>query len=273
MTTKFFIYTKQDGHRVQDITGCQIINPASYAGTILLYPEESIDIHYNHAILEGSLIEWCKEFCGSDGIFLDIGAHTGTYSISLSPKCHSVYAFEPHERNYYALCGSVALSNRQNIHCFRLGLGSPYQLAEEPIGQRSEDPQQLTLEGAKHPHKFGKAFLKIQNEDGGNSTINDVDPDKVIRQETIDLTTLDIFFNNNPLAAPIKLIKIDVENNELNVIKGALKTLEKNGYPKLIFEKHSDENKNQELLNFLRNLLGYHVQSISGYDHMYLASR
>ena len=100
-----------------------------------------------------------------------------------------------------------------------------------------------------------------------------MDPDKVIRQETIDLTTLDIFFNNNPFAAPIKLIKIDVENNELNVLKGALKTLEKNGYPKLIFEKHSDENKNQELLNFLRNLLGYHVQSISGYDHMYLASR
>ena len=247
MTTKFFIYTKKDGYYVQDITGCQIINPASYAGTILLYPEESIDIHYNNAILEGSLIEWCKEFCGSDGIFVDIGAHTGSYAVSLSPKCQSVYAFEPHERNFYALCGSVALSNRQNIHCYRLGLGSPDQV--------------------------GQAILKIQNEDGGNSTINDVDPDKVIRQETVELTTLDIFFNNNPLTAPIKLIKIDVENNELNVLKGAVKTLITNGCPKLIFEKHPDENENQKLVDFIRSNLGYHIQPISGYENMYLASR
>lgn len=252
MTTKFFIYTKQDGHRVQDITGCQIINPASYAGTILLYPEESIDMHYNNTILEGSLIEWCKEFCSHDGIFLDIGAHTGSYAVCLSPYCYSVYAFEPNERNYYALCGSVVLSNRQNIHCFRLGLGSPDQLAEEPIGQ---------------------ALLNIQNEDGGNSTIDAVDPDKVIRQEIIELTTIDIFFNNHPLSNPIKLIKIDVENNELEVLKGAVKTLERNGYPKIIFEKHPSEEKQKELLGFLTNYLGYHVQPISSYTNMYLATR
>jgi FkbM family methyltransferase len=245
MTTKFFLYTKKDGYSVQDITGCQIINPASYAGTILLYPEESIDIHYNNAILEGSLIEWCKEFCGPDGVFVDIGAHTGSYAVSLSPKCESVYAFEPHERNYYALCGSVALSNRQNIHCYHLGLGSPEQV--------------------------GMKVLYIKNEDGSTSTI--VKPDEFIRQETVEFTTLDIFFNNNPLTGPIKLIKIDVENNELNVLKGAVTTLEQNGYPKLVFEKHSDENENQKLLDFVRNNLGYHVQPISGYGHMYLASR
>jgi len=247
MTTKFFLYTKKDGYSVQDITGCQIINPASYAGTILLYPEESIDIHYNNAILEGSLIEWCKEFCATDGIFVDIGAHTGTYSVCLSPKCHSVYAFEPCERNYYALCGSVALSNRQNIHCFRLGLGSQDQI--------------------------GDATLKVQNEDGGSATIHHVDPDKTIRQETIEMATLDSFFVNRALPVPIKLIKIDVENNELEVLKGAVRTLEQNHYPKLIFEKHSDENQNQQLIDFVRNSLGYHVQPISGYGHMYLASR
>jgi len=252
MTTKFFLYTKQDGHSVQDITGCQIINPASYAGTILLYPEESIDIHYNNAILEGSLIEWCKEFCSKDGIFLDIGSHTGSYAVCLSPNCHSVYAFEPNERNYYALCGSVVMSNRQNIHCFRLGLGSPDQLTEDPVG---------------------KAILKIQNEDGGNATIDDVDPKKVIRQETIELTTLDIFFMNHPITNPIQFIKIDVEGNELEVLKGAIKTIQNNNYPKIVFEKHPDETKNKEMIDILNNYLGYHVQPISGYTHMYLASR
>ena len=249
MTTKYFLYTKKDGYSVQDITGCQIINPASYAGTILLYPEESIDIHYNNAILEGSLIEWCKEFCSKDGIFLDIGAHTGTYSVCLSPHCHSVYAFEPQERTYYALCGSVVMSNRPNIHCFQMGLGSQYQVVREPH------------------------ILHIQNEDGGNSTVStDVDPSKVIRTETIRMTTLDTFLEGRELNAPIRFIKIDVENNELNVIQGAIRTLEKNGYPKILFEGHSDPQKQKETVDYLENSLNYNVMPISGYSHMFLAS-
>ena len=258
MTTKFFLYTKKDGYSVQDITGCQIINPASYAGTILLYPEESIDIHYNNAILEGSLIEWCKEFCSKDGIFLDIGAHTGTYSVCLSPHCHSVYAFEPQERTYYALCGSVVMSNRPNIRCFKLGLGSPYQIVK--LGGRS-------------PHQVIKSsILKVQNEDGGNSTIvDDIDPDKVIRTEEIEMTTVDSFFNGRKLDAPIKFIKIDVENNELDVLQGAVKTLESNGFPKIVLEGNSNPDKQKDLIDYLENILKYRVVPISGYSHMFLA--
>ena len=115
-----------------------------------------------------------------------------------------------------------------------------------------------------------KPFIK-----GGVAGISEASPQVpcIIRQETVELTTLDIFFNNNPLTAPIKLIKIDVENNELNVLKGAVKTLITNGCPKLIFEKHPDENENQKLVDFIRSNLGYHIQPISGYENMYLASR
>ena len=247
MTTKYFLYTKKDGHSVQDITGCQIINPASYAGTILVYPEESIDIHYNHAILEGSLIEWCKQFCSLESAFVDVGAHTGTYSVCLSPHCNTVYAFEPQERTYYALCGSVVLSNRPNIRCFRLGMGSPEQV--------------------------GAATLHIQNEDGGNSTLDEIPEDNVIRKEEIEVTTIDRFFEEHPPASPIRFIKVDVENNELNVLRGAVKTIVNHGYPKIIFEKHSDPEQQQQLLMFLKDELKYHVQPISGYDGMFLATQ
>jgi FkbM family methyltransferase len=247
MTTKYFLYTKKDGHSVQDITGCQIINPASYAGTILVYPEESIDIHYNHAILEGSLIEWCKQFCSQDSTFLDLGAHTGTYAVNLSPHCKTVYAFEPQERTYYALCASVVLSNRQNIRCLRLGLGSPEQV--------------------------GPATLYIQNEDGGNSTLCIQNEDKVIRKETVEITTVDRLFAEHPPSSPVRFIKVDVENNELNVLKGAVNTIINNGYPKIIFEQHSDPDQQRALQEFLKDELGYHVQSISGYSHMFLATK
>jgi FkbM family methyltransferase len=258
MTTKYFLYTKKDGYSVQDITGCQIINPASYAGTILMYPEESIDIHYNNAILEGSLIEWCKEFCSKDGIFLDIGAHTGSYSICLSDHCKEVYAFEPQKRTYYALCGSVVLSNRQNISCFQVGLGSPHQI--------------ITL-GGRSPYQVVKSSINVQNEDGGNSSVTDgIDPEKIIRTEEIEMTTIDAFFKDRKLSAPIKFVKIDVENNELNVIQGAVKTLESNGYPKIVFEGHSDPEKQRHLIDYLENILKYKVMPISGYGHMFLAA-
>lgn len=256
-STKYFLYTKQDGHAVQDIAGCQIINPASYAGTILLYPEASIDIHYNRAILEGSLIEWCKEFCSKDGVFVDVGAHTGSYSVCLANHCKEVYAFEPQKRSFYALCGSVVLSNRQNISCFQLGFGSTFQLANMGI-----------LKG------IDKFKLYIQSEDGGNSTMieDDVDPTNVFGTEEVELTTLDIFFQSHSPSGPIKLIKIDVENNEFQVIQGATKTLEKNGYPKIVFEGHPDPEKQREMVDYLENTLKYHVMPIRGYDHMYLAS-
>ena len=160
---------------------------------------------------------------------------------------------------------------------------------------KSSSNRREQISGSEKP-PFGKAILKIMNEDGGNSFIEGFSEQGtpstwpitslieggvagepqvpcIIRQETVELTTLDIFFNNHPLTAPIKLIKIDVENNELNVLKGAVKTLEQNGYPKLVFEKHSDENENQKLVDFIRSNLGYHIQPISGYGHMYLASR
>lgn len=247
MTTRFFLYTKQDGYSVQDITGCQILNPASYAGTILLYPEESIDNHYNNAILEGSLIEWCKEFCSKDGIFLDIGAHTGSYAVCLSPNCKEVYAFEPCRRNYYGLCGSVALSNRQNIQCFQLAIGSPEQL--------------------------NGGVLYIKNENGEDSSLHNNEPEKVIRTEEVDIITLDTFFNNKPIDSAIQFIKIDVEGNELEVLQGAVDTLKQHNYPKIVFERNSDESKQKRLLDFLNNDLGYYTQPITGYAHMYLATR
>jgi hypothetical protein len=130
-----------------------------------------------------------------------------------------------------------------------VGLGSQYQVLREPH------------------------ILHIQNEDGGNSTVStDIDPSKVIRTEKIQMTTIDTFLEGRELNAPIRFIKIDVENNEINVIQGAIRTLEKNNYPKILFEGHSDPDKQKEMVEYLKNILKYSVMPISGYNHMFLAS-
>ena len=64
---------------------------------------------------------------------LDIGAHTGTYTVSLAQYCNHVYAFEPQKMTYYALCGSIALSNLTNVTCLNVGLGSNEQVGKQTL--------------------------------------------------------------------------------------------------------------------------------------------
>ena len=84
--------------------------------TTFILPANNIDYYNNCGLFESGLIDWSKQFCSKDRIFLDIGSHTGTYAISLADHSAGVYAFEPQRMTYYALCGSVALSNKTNIH-------------------------------------------------------------------------------------------------------------------------------------------------------------
>ncbi|PWG74525.1 hypothetical protein DF186_17460, partial [Enterococcus hirae] len=52
------------------------------------------DYMVNHGIFEWPLIQWCNQFLDKDKVFVDIGAHIGTYSMYLSKFCKQVYSFE-----------------------------------------------------------------------------------------------------------------------------------------------------------------------------------
>lgn len=185
------------------------------------------------------LIEWSKQFCSNDKNMLDIGAHTGTYAISLAHLCNKVYSFEPQQMTYYALCGSVALSNIQNINCLKYGLGSTEQVGIQTLNIVSDDGGGSTLHGG--------------NGSGGN----------ILKTENIEVKTLDRFNITN-----IGFIKMDVEDNELNVLQGALNTLKNSNYPKILFESNT---YNEKLFNFLKELK-YNIIPISGFNNMFLAS-
>jgi len=203
---------------------------------IFLLPEINIDYYSKNGLFECQLIEWCKQFCHSDRIFLDIGAHTGTYSISLAEHCREVYSFEPQRATYYALCGGVALSNIRNIVCCNVGLGSTQQV--------------------------GYQLLHIVSEDGGGSTVHQP-ASGILATETIEIRTLDSFELSN-----VGFIKMDVEENELFVLQGATKTLERSGFPPIVFESNIDTNT--ALFDYLRDVLKYNVIKIAGCINMYL---
>ena len=135
---------------------------------------------------------------------------------------------------YYSLCGSVVLSNIKNINCINFGLGSIEQV--------------------------GKQQLKICSIDGGGSSLHN--NNNILEIEEIEIRTLDSFNIEN-----INFIKIDVEDNELQVLLGAKNTLIKSNYPKILFEMN---NKNIELIKFLESI-NYNIISITGVNNMFLA--
>lgn len=238
MSTKYIIVTKDEKDAINNDSNNQIyfINKS----LVYLMPSVNHSYYAEKGLFEKGLIEWCKQFCNKDSLFLDIGAHTGSYAISLAPYSKHVIAFEPQKMTFYALCGGVALSGATNIECFKLGLGNREQEGKKP--------------------------LYIVSNDGGGSTVQQTTAN-VLATETIEIKTLDSL----NIEEKISFIKMDVEENELCVLQGGLRTISKCGYPKILFE--SNDQNNNKLFDYLTKVLQYKIIKIGGTFNMYLAEK
>lgn len=236
----YFILTKpKDSNKsIMDNKENQVIH-LNDSKLCYILPQNLMTCYCNNGLFESYLIEWCKQFCSKEKTFLDIGAHTGTYTLSLSECSKQVVSFEPQIMTYYALCGSVALSNLTNVQCLNFGLGS-----EEQVGNN---------------------ILNITSNDGGGSSIHIQNEMPILRKEVIKIETLDSLGLTD-----IGFIKMDVEDNEYFVLLGAKKTLEVCNYPPILFECNDSE-KNTQLFDCLKEMK-YKIFKLNGMSNMYLAN-
>jgi hypothetical protein len=101
--------------------------------------------------------------------------------------------------------------------------------------------------------------------DGGGSSIHA--ETGVLKEEAIHINTLDNF-----QLSDIGFIKMDVEENELHVLKGATDTLRRSNYPKILFESNPDSGEvSRDLFSYLTDVLNYRIVQIGGSSNMYLA--
>ena len=228
--TRYFVLSTPDVTKLE----CQQVVTLPRQPVHLL-PMVNLEYYVKNGLFEANLIHWCKQLCSKDKVFLDIGAHSGTYTVTLADEAKAVYSFEPQKATYYALCGSVALSGKHNVTCLQVGLGAPEQV--------------------------GKMPLKIVSADGGGSSLHSTEG--VLRVEEVEIRTLDSYELED-----VGFIKMDVEENELFVLMGGLNTIRKSHYPKILFESNYN---NTKLFDYVRSIGYKEVIAVTGCHNMYLA--
>jgi FkbM family methyltransferase len=173
----------------------------------LFFPEETNAIwFYQEGMPEKKLIEWVYDnMITSDKAFIDIGAHVGTYTWTCGKKASHTYSFECSPKTFCYLAANVALHRLEyQVSLFNIALGNEEKEVEYII--RSEDG-------------------------GGNGVKSLSSADQYYKRVKIPMRTLDSYHLDQ-----IGFIKIDVEGFEKEVLEGARETLQRNGYPPILFE-------------------------------------
>jgi FkbM family methyltransferase len=154
-------------------------------------------------------------------IFIDVGANLGIMTLVAS-ECvgdqGDIIAFEPSGHIRERLQRNLTLNDVSNVTLFPYALGA----------------------------SSGSAFL-------WNAPEGNIGESRVVKSETrgaerIDVRTLDEIVNQNWDLARVRIIKIDVEGKELDVLRGAVRILEGATNAVLIVE-----NNDPETYNFLKD--------------------
>jgi len=187
-----------------------------------------------------------KHFEGiQEGIFIDVGANIGKWSIFVGRRSHDsvqVFAVEPVPENFCILKENILLNELENVI---------------PINCALSDEEGKTI---MHINRDSYDTCAIA------SKVKEIDKSLNIEYAEVKLTTIDrMIIDYSIIAENVKLIKIDTEGHELEVLMGARNLLSSNSCLKIIFEC-LDPNKLNIIKSYLLNF-GYITYSIDKSNH------
>lgn len=186
-----------------------------------IYVGRSLDLYGEFS--EGEVEVFRKAVRPGD-LVLDVGANIGAHTVFLAQAVGptgAVIAFEPQRLMFQTLCANVALNSLVNVHCQQAAVGDSPGVVIVP-----------TLDPTRE-NNFGG--VSVGSRSNG-------EPVPVVRLDDLHLNRC-------------RLIKIDVEGMELQVLRGAAKLIEQHA-PALYVENDRKE-QSAELIR--------HIDSI-GYD-------
>jgi FkbM family methyltransferase len=199
------------------------------------------NLYFTKKYTEEKELIFFSELAKHSKVIFDIGANTGLYSIvsGLANENSTIYSFEPYRINFQRLNKNIQINNIINVKTIQKALGNSNQMIQfaVPTTDRICDTLSADIE---FTNKFYRKWINYKNED-------------------VEQITLDSFNYSNDIKK-IDLIKIDVENYEINLLIGAIETLKSNS-PNILIEIFVDSSK---IAFFDKNILplGYNIYLI-----------
>lgn len=184
-----------------------------------------VDRVLNKAHYDSALSQW-QSWCQNKGVYIDIGAHTGLYTLVAmgSNQDNKVITFEPLPINYFRILSNLRLNDLKYSKKVNV-----YNLA---VSDKNKEVNFTIPSDHSYLSKGGKIDKQVQG----------------LRTKAIHLDSLNIADN-----IKINGIKIDTEGEDLNVLKGGLNLISR-FMPKLMIETRKD-NYN-DIINLIKTI-GY----------------
>ena len=184
-----------------------------------IYVGRAIELYGEYSESEAHLFEQLV----SEGdivveVWSNIGAHTLMFSQAAGGKGR-VYAFEPQRVVFQTLCANLALNSITNVECFQAVVG--------------EESGSVLLPDLKYDTEGNFGGFSAKNFGQGRKTPQ---------------VSLDGFLD----VPRLRLVKVDVEGMEIDVLKGAEKTIEK--FRPLLYVENDRVEKSPELISLLLSL-------------------
>ena len=179
----------------------QFISPEFYKKRYFKKLEELSADNFSEKNMEPELL-WIKDYIPKAAVFFDIGANVGTYLFRLEKRLspHQIYAFEPNPKLYFRLKRIFP-----EMHIYRLALSDKNETADFKIPVINGET--YNSRGTLHTQFF-------ENGEENHFT------------EKVKVMKLDDWAGLENLKR-LDFIKIDVEGNEMETLRGAEKTIKK----------------------------------------------
>ena len=172
-----------------------------------------------------------KQLLANNENIIEVGSNIGTHTIPLAKqvlKGGLVYAIEPQYQNHKLLLDNIKDNELNNIKVFKIAVSS----------------------------KEGEAYMNTFDENipsnYGDSKIFSLN---FKNAESVPVKTLDqLFYDNVKEKKSIKLIKCDAQGQELNIILGSTKIIDK--YKPYLYLENDDINTSKVLIEKIKHM-GY----------------
>ncbi len=205
------------------------------------------------SIKEPDTLAWIDDYDG-DGVFFDIGANVGLYSIYYAKtKQGNVYAFEPSVFNLGLLAKNININEAQN----------KIRIVPNPLTTVND---------------FADFNLQFTDEGGALSSLGvdhgqDGRPlDKVMSYQTCGFS-LDYLLDNNVITERPAMIKVDVDGIEHLILRGAVNTISHPSCKSVLIEVHNEFKELSDEVTDILTSTGYTIHSTDGINQIWSKSQ